>query len=250
MLYIPLYTASLLGISWSIPSIIPTFKNQYAQIYSAIKSNVIFTHECVSEIHQKQLDVLDKMISHLMNCICQLVIVGWSVYNLTLYDSLETLNEFIIGFYLYDIIRTLTKNYGKTQGLFLVHHVLSIVLLLYMRLAVTDFNGYFNVIYLLLEFSGASLNLTHIIRFVNPASKYTITVSGINVNIYFITRCVFYPVSLLFITYDAYHREVDTLTKYLYIPPLLLLWLLFGMSAWWLVALVKKHEETRKKWLL
>jgi hypothetical protein len=250
MLYIPLYTASLLGISWSIPSIIPTFKNQYNQIYSAIKSNVIFTHECVNEIHQKQLDVLDKMISHLMNCICQLVIVGWSVYNLTLYDSLETLNEFIIGFYLYDIIRTLTKNYGKTQGLFLVHHVLSIVLLLYKTFAITDFNNYLSIIYVLLEFSGASLNLTHIIRFVNPASKYTITVSGINVNIYFITRCVFYPVNLMVVSYDIYHRDMDILSKYLCIPALSLLWLLFGMSAWWLVVLVKKHEETRKKWLL
>ena len=133
MLYIPLYTVSLLGISWIVPSIIPTFKNQYNQIYSAIKSNVIFTQECVSEIHQKQLDVLDKTISHLMNCICQLVIVGWSSYNLMLYDSLDQLNEFIIGFYLYDIVRTLTKNYGKTQGLFLVHHFFSIILIHYIN---------------------------------------------------------------------------------------------------------------------
>jgi len=250
MIYIPLWTASITGVSWLIPYIIPIFKNRYDQIYSTIKANVVFTKECVSEIHQGQLDHLDKTVSDLINAISQFIIVGWSVYNLTIFDETESLNTFVIGFYLYDIIRIVTNHFGKAQGLFLLHHVLTIVLIGYMMILIPDYNAYMNIMYFLLEVSGASLNVTHIVRFFNPASKYTVTVSGINVNVYFITRSIFYPISILFATYDAYHKDVPSLTKYLYIPPLTLHWILFVMSCWWLISLIKKHEETRKKWLL
>jgi len=248
MLYIPLYTVSLLGVYWLIPRIIPTFKERYNQIYSAIKTNVVFTSECINDIHQGQLDLLDKTIGQIVNSICQSIIVAWAFCNLFLFNETESLNAFVIGFYIYDIIHLLTKHYGKTQRMYLVHHGLSIVCIVYVQYIATGYNPYININYILMEVSSTAINITNIIKFFNPASKYTITVSGINVNTYFITRVVFYPISLLFMTYDIYHSDIAA--KYLYIPPVALLSLLFSVCVWWFTALIKKHEETRKKWLL
>ena len=248
MIYSPLWTVTILGISWLIPHIIPAFRVNYNKIRETIKNNTIFTSECISEIHQKQLDLLDRTIGQMVNSVCQLLIIGWAGYNLLIADATDSLNAFVVGFYLYDTIHLYIHHYGKTQRAYIVHHLLTISIIVYIQYVATGYSEFGNINYILLELSSTSINITNIAKFFNPMAKYTVTISGINVNIYFITRIVAFPLNLLLLSYMIY--ESDSSTKYVNIPPVTLLSILFCVCVGWFIALVKKHEETRKKWLL
>jgi len=240
MLYVPLWATAILGISWLVPHISP-FKNRYKQIHDA-KS------ELNREVYQKQLDLLDRTVGQFVNSIFQILMVGWALYNLTIEDTTDSLNTFVVGFYLYDILHLYTSHYGKTQTIYIIHHALTITLVTYVYYITPGYNIFVNINCMLLEFSSTSVNVINIIKFFNPRSTYT-TLSGINVCIYFLTRVFFYPISLFLMIYDCYHRDVTLLSKYLSIPPMTLLSILFGVSIWWFIALLKKHLETHKKWL-
>jgi hypothetical protein len=248
MIYSPLWTVSILGISWLIPRIIPVFRNNYNKIHETIKNNTVFRSECVSEIHQTQLDLLDRTIGQLVNSVCQLLIVVWAIYNLIIADRTDSLNEYVVGFYLYDIIHLCSNHYGKTQRMYIVHHLLTIGIIAYVQYVATGYSIFGNINYILLELSSTSINVANMTKFFNPVAKYNITISGINVNIYFITRIVAFPLNLLLLSYMIY--ESDSSTKYVNIPPITLLSILFCVCVGWFIALVKKHEESRKKWLL
>ena len=248
MLYSPLWTVSILGVSWLIPYSIPVFRNNYRKIRESIQNNTVFRSECISDIHQTQLDHLDRTIGQLVNSVCQLLIIGWACYNLTITDSTDSLNAFVVGFYLYDTIHLYISHYGKTQRMYIVHHLATIGIILYIQYVATDYSMFGNINYILMELSSTSINVTNITKFFNPMAKYNITLSGINVNIYFITRIVMFPLSTLLLSYMIY--ESDSSTKYIYIPPIALFGILFCVCVGWFIALVKKHEETRRKWLL
>lgn len=248
MIYSPLWTVTILGISWLMPHIIPVFRNNYNKIREAIKNNTIFTSECISEIHQTQLDLLDRTIGQLVNSVCQLLIIGWACYNLLIADATDSLNAFVVGFYLYDTIHLYIHPYGKTQRVYIVHHLVTIGIIAYVQYVATGYSIFGNINYILLELSSTSINVTNIVKFFNPMAKYNITISGINVNIYFITRIVMFPLSLLLLSYMVY--ESDSSAKYIYIPPITLFSILYGVCIQWFIVLVKKHEETRRKWLL
>jgi hypothetical protein len=230
MLYAPLWTASILGASWLMPQI-PVFKNRYKQIHDA---------------DQKQLDILDRTIGQLVNSVIQTLIVGWALYNLVIEDATDSLNACVVGFYLYDILHLYRAHYGKTQTMYIIHHALTIILIVYIQYIATGYNTFANVNYILLEFSSTSINVVNILKFFNPGSNSAI-LSGINVCIYFLTRVFFYPLNLLLLTYCIYESDIPA--KYLYIPPVTILGILFGVCIWWFIALLKKHLETHRKLL-
>jgi hypothetical protein len=215
----------------------PPFKNRYKQIHDT-KS------ELNSDTYQKQLDLLDRTVGQLVNSIFQILMVGWTLYNLTIEDATDSLNTFVVGFYLYDILYLYMSQNGKTQTMYIIHHALTIALVVYVYYITPGYNTFVNINCMLLEFSSTSINVINIIKFFNPGSNHTV-ISGINVCIYFLTRVFFYPLNLLLLTYRVY--EADIPVKYMYVPPIILLDTLFCVSVWWFIALFKKHKETQRK---
>jgi len=244
MLYeIPVWTLILLGSSYALPYCIPSIRSAYKQIDAAIKSNTVFTSECISDIQQNQLDALDRTIGQLMSSLSQTVITIWAALNLLLSGSIDPLHNFALSYYLYDMIHLYLKPYGKTQQIFFLHHSACIFLIIYVRYTELQYANLMHIAYISMELSACSINITNILRHAYPVSKIHILLSGINLAIYGFLRLVVYGISLLYFT-------VITEITYVYYIPITLQYLLFFVSLYWFLLMAKKHKRIEQKVIL
>lgn len=238
-----LWTLGMIGGSHALPNCIPSIRSAYKQIHASIKANTVFTSECISDIQQGQLDFIDRTIGQLMSAICQTAIVLWASLNLLTGWSIDPLHNFVVAYYLYDMIYLYLKPYGKMQRIFFLHHALSIFLIIYTRYAELHHVEFFHVSYICMELSGCSINITHLLRYSFPISKLNITISAINLLLYGVTRLVIYGFALL-------NYIVTTDITPIYYIPTILLYLLYFVSLYWCILMAQKHKRLQHKIIL
>ena len=246
---VALYMSALLLSSYAVPYLIPSFRASLKQVYATIRTSTIFTRESIHDVHQQQLDAIDRTTGQLMASFCQLSIVLWAAYNLSsTTNSIQPLHNFVLGFYAYDIIHLLISPYGKGQRIFLVHHGVTMAFVLYLKYVPLHYYSFINEAYLLLELSGLSINATNVFRQFNPVSKYNIALSAFNLYIYCLTRVIVCPLILIAIILSIAHNETPIPLLEL-VPPIFLTGLL-GISAKWFVAMIAKHRRLVQKTII
>jgi hypothetical protein len=245
---IALWTLSILGVSYALPYCVPPIRIAQQQLREIIKTNTVFTSNCITDIQQAQIDMIDRTIGQIMGASCQFIIIIWAFLNLLYSGSIEPLHDFIISYYIYDLIHLYTTPYGRRQSIAFLHHTLIICMITYIRYTQIDTIIFTQLLYILMELSSCSLNIMNLCKQFYPASKHIITYSFVNVMIYGLTRVIIYPLVLSYYEYQLYISEKDT--KYLYLFPNALLILLYCISLWWFIAMVQKHRSSRQKTIL
>ena len=115
-----LWSVSITLASYGFPYLIPSISNRLKEIHT--NTELIG----LEELRIKVRDSIDRTLGQLVAATCQSLMTGWSLYNLVLGSSVQYLDQLIIGFYIYDIVHILTKPYGKTQRIYLLHHIATI----------------------------------------------------------------------------------------------------------------------------
>jgi len=238
-----LWTITLVGSSFLLPQCIPQMCSALKQIHTTIKSNTVFASECISDIQRNQLDAIDRTIGQIMAAICQMVIILWASLNLLIGWSIEPLHNFVIAYYLYDMIHLYLKPYGKTQSIFFFHHSLTIFLIAYIRYTELHFTGFSYLSYICMELSGCSINVTHLLKYAYPISKLNIGISAINLLVYGVTRLFIYGFALL------YCMATVEIT-YIHYIPVVLLNTLYLVSLYWFILMANKHKRLQQKIIL
>ena len=236
--------------SLTLPYVIPYFRNKLQQIKAV--PNAVFDTACIHDIHQSHVDAIDRSIGQLLASIGQIIITGWAILNILGLHAYYSLDAFFIGYYIYDTIQLLTKPYGKTLRLFHVHHVLTVSLATYIHMLDMSlyYYMYLNIIYGLLEISGAAINITNLLIHIYPSSKYIIPCSFMNLSIYFITRIVVFPILILYAAQDMYRTANNMYTFSLYLPIIGLGTMLFIACTYWFIGMVAKHKALKQKLIL
>ena len=243
---VALWVASLLGISYALPHLIPSFRSTLKQVHESIRTNTVFTSESICDLHQGQIDTIDRTVGQIMAAACQFIIVVWTSLNLLLGSSIQPLHTCMIGFYIYDLIHLTIHPYGKTQQIFLVHHTMTIGLVLYLKYVPLSYYSFNNEIYLFLELSGFSINVTNVVKQFYPASKYNIVLSALNVYIYGLTRGILCPciVTVIILSCIFHTPPLQELA------PVPFFVLVIALSIWWFIAMIKKHNRLVQKAIL
>jgi len=243
-----LWTSSILGLSFLIPYCIPPFRSTLKQIYENKRTNNVFGGDCINDIQQSQIDAIDRTVGQMVASFCQSIIVLWALTNLLFDGALNPLHYFVMSYYIYDIIYLLIKPYGKTQTVFLIHHVLCICVILYTIYIPLGYTSTIHLVYILMELSALSINVSNIQRYLYPASRLTIHVSLTNLLIFFVTRIVVFPSVLLYTLYDMYSVERED--KYIYLFPGSLFTGLLFLCIWWFIGMMEKHKRLERKMIL
>jgi len=231
-----------------LPYCIPPIRTAQKQLREIIKTNTVFTSNCITDIQQAQIDMIDRTIGQITGASCQLMIVVWAFLNLLSIGNIDSLHNFVVSYYLYDMIHLYSKHYGRSQSIFFLHHTLCICMIAYLRYIESEYVVFSQLLYILMESSGFALNIMNLCKQFYPASKYIITCSSVNVITYGLTRVIVYPLVLGYYEYQLYISVSDT--KYIYIFPNVLLSLLYCVSVWWFIAMVQKHRGMQQKTIL
>ena len=243
-----LWTSSILGFSFLVPYMIPSFRSTLKQIYENKRTNNVFGGDCISDIQQNQIDAIDRTVGQLVSSLCQSVIVLWALSNLFFNGSIDSLHNLVISYYIYDSIHLFIKPYGKTQKVFYIHHGLCITLILYNAFVPIGYTTIINIIYILMELSALSINLSNVQRYVYPASRLTLQVSLANIIIYSTTRMVLYPITMIYMINDIF--ESDRTDKYIFIVPVSFFIVMSLAFCWWSVGIIDKHRRLGRKMIL
>jgi len=243
-----LWTSSILGLSFLIPSIIPPFRSTLKQIYENKRTNNVFGGDCISDIQQNQIDAIDRTVGQLVASFCQSIIVLWALTNLLFNGASNPLHYFVISYYLYDMIYLFIKPFGKIQMIFQVHHGLCICVILYTIYIPIGYTSTIHLVYILMELSALSINLSNIQRYLYPASRLTIQVSLTNLLIFLITRIIVFPSISIYMLYDII--TVDRDDKYIFLFPGSLFTSLIFLCIWWFVGMINKHRRLEQKMIL
>jgi len=239
-----LFTAASLVLPYGIPY----FRNKLQQIKTMPID--VFDAGCIQEAHQTKINAIDRSIGQIVAAVGQLIITGWACLNLLGLNAFQSLDAFVIGYYIYDTIHLLTKPYAKTLKPFIVHHMLTIFLVGYLHVLDIPYYIILNMLYIVLELSGASINITNTLIHIYPSAHFVIPCSFINVSIYCITRIMLYPVVGAYLLYYTYITTTSTYSYYLCGPPIVLLILLYGACIYWSIGMVAKHRALKQKLIL
>jgi hypothetical protein len=235
-------------VSWTLPLVVPYFRNKLQLIKSV--PTVVFDSTCIQDVHQTRIDAIDRSVGQLMAATGQLLLTGWACLNLLGLHAYESLDEFVIGYYIYDIFHLLTKPYAKTQRIFLVHHGLTIFLVVYLYVLDIPYYVPMNILYMMLEVSGAVSNITNLLTHTYPSSHFVIPCSFVNVSVYGTTRIILYPLVVVYLVHYTYVATTTTYSYCLCLPPLGMLFVLYGAYIYWYIGMVTKHRALKEKRLL
>jgi len=240
---IPFWTLGFLGASYALPYCIPSIRLSLRQINTAIKTNTVFTSECINDIQQGQLDAIDRTMGQLMSAMIQSIIITWAFLNLLTAGSIDPLHNFVISYYIYDMIHLYMKPYGKTQQIFFFHHSMGIFLIVYLQYTGLQYAELMHISYICMELSACSINILHLLRYAYPASKIHIVMSGVNLFLYGFLRLIVYGIALLYFT-------VTTDITYVYYIPTILQYILYFASLYWFILMTQKHKKLEQKTIL
>lgn len=224
-----LWSVSITLASYGFPYFIPSIRNRLKEIHT--NTELIGSEE----LRIKVRDSIDRTLGQVVAATCQFLMTGWSLSNLVLGSSIQALDQLVIGFYIYDIVHLLTKPYGKTQRIYLLHHIMSILFIYLNTLNIHRNVFSTNISYLLMESSSATINLTAII--VHERPRYKSFVNKVNVFVYGLTRVVLFPGNILYYFVDSLSSEQPLLRS----CELIMAILFYGMFVYWHQAMIKKY---------
>jgi len=185
-------------------------------------------------------DIGDKVRGHLVAAACQTAITVWAALNLFFGLNTDSLNPFVISYYIYDIGHLLMNPYAKKEHMFIIHHIGAIAIILYATYGQIQYNYVYNVIYVLLEGSGIMLNIAGISKSLFPYTVYSRMMMATNVATYGLTRILLYPLHLLHFLYIVLSANPSFFDICIRIPPGLALIALYIVSARWYMVMIKK----------
>jgi len=242
------WASLFISTSLVLPYTVPYFRTKLQQIKSVPVA--VFDATCIQDAHQAHINAIDRSVGQIMAVIGQLLITGWASLNLLGLDAYHSLNALFIGYYLYDTVHLLTKPYAKTYTLYVVHHALAIIIVGSLYLVDIPYVVPLNIMYILLEFSAATVNITNLLIHTYPSSTVVITSSFINVSIYGITRVIVYPIVLSYLAYYVYTTTTSTYSFCICLVPLGLLTVLYFACIYWCMGMVAKHRALKQKLIL
>ena len=98
-------------------------------------------------------------VSKLNAGLYQIYIIAWTIKNIINYKNINySIDNSLIGYYLYDTISLLMTPYGRSQYIYFIHHILGIYII---NLNITYHCSpliYSNILYFLMELSACMLN--------------------------------------------------------------------------------------------
>lgn len=223
-----LWSVSITVVSYGFPYLIPSISNRLKEIHT--------TTELIGseEMRIKVRDSIDRTLGQLVAATCQSLMTGWSLYNLILGSSVQGLDQLVIGFYIYDIVHILTKPYGKTQRIYLLHHIATIFFIYLNTLNIHRNVFSTNISYLLMESSSATINITTII--VHEIPRYKSFVNKVNIIVYGLTRVILFPGNILYYLVDSLSSDQPILRS----SELIMAILFYGLFVYWHQAMIKK----------
>ena len=224
-----LWSISITIASYGFPYLIPSIRNRLKEIDTT--TDLIGSEE----LRIKVRDSTDRTLGQVVAATCQFLMTGWSLSNLVLGSSVQGLDQLVIGFYIYDIVHLLTKHYGKTQRIYLLHHVVTIVFIYLNTLNIHRNLLSTNISYLLMESSSATINLTAII--VHERPRYKSFVNKVNIIVYGLTRVILFPGNILYYFVDSLSSDQPLLRS----SELIMAILFYGLFVYWHQAMIKKY---------
>jgi hypothetical protein len=248
LLEIASWTILFAAASLTLPYGIPYFRNKLQEIKSL--PTAVFDSTCIQDAHQIRINAIDRSVGQIVGASAQLLITGWACLNLLGLNAYHSLDACVIGFYLYDIFHLLTKPYAKTLHIFRIHHVLSICMICYGYLLDIPYFIASNTLYVVLEFSAVSINITNLLSHCYPSSNFVIPCSFINISIYCVTRIIVYPIFCAYLQYYVYVTTTTTYSYCLCLPALGLLTGLYFACLYWFIGMVTKHRALQQKLIL
>jgi hypothetical protein len=248
ILEIASWTTLFTAISLTLPYVIPYFRNKLQQIKTMPID--VFDAGCIREAHQTQINAIDRSIGQITAAIGQLMITGWASLNLLGLNAFQSLDAFVIGYYIYDTIHLLTKPYAKTLKIFIIHHMLAIFLVGYLHVLDIPYYIILNMFYIVLEFSGTSINITNTLIHIYPSASFVIPCSFINLCIYGITRILLYPIGVIYIAHYTYVTTTSAYSFYLCLPAIGITAILLLACMYWFTGMIAKHRALKQKLIL
>jgi len=224
-----LWSVSITLASYGFPYLIPSIRNRLKEIHA--NTELIGSEE----LRIKVRDSIDRTLGQLVAATCQSLMTGWSLSNLILGSSVQALDQLVIGFYIYDIVHLLTKPYGKTQRIYLLHHIAAILFIYLNTLNIHRNVFSTNISYLLMESSSATINLTTII--VHERPRYKSFVNKVNIIVYGLTRVILFPGNILYYFIDSLSSDQPILRS----SELIMATLFYGLFVYWHQAMIKKY---------
>lgn len=241
------WTVLISTLYMGLPYCVPVFRNRLKQIHLA--SKCILGNTCINDEHQRQVDSIDRTVEQVVSTTCQLGCVVWAILNLVYLSSYESLNNYMIGLYIADTLYLFVKPFGKTQRMFVIHHGMTIVTILYIKMIPFAYHNILMIMYILLELSGASINTTNMLKYFYPLSKNAPVYSLINLIIYFSLRVCVFPISVVVFVRKICMSDIDFYVILQHFPPFLVAIFLYSVCVYWFIGMVGKHTSARRKLL-
>lgn len=219
-----------------LPALVPRFRSHEARI-AAIP--IVFNNHNIpmDSERQRERESLDRVVGLSIGLVTQLLITGLGILDLV--TPVATLPALVIGFYLYDMIYLGVKL--QNQTMYLAHHAATICLVGYLSVIDSPYRGFADIMYILLEFSSASINFVNLVKYFDSQSSLIPTLSACNLAVYGLTRIVVYPVNL--VVCAAHVASSDRIL--IHVPPLAVLGLLYVLCVYWFGLMVQKHIRMR-----
>ena len=123
----------------------------------------------------------------------QIIVVLWSLYNMIYSKSSYSLDESMIGYFMYDIFNLLSSPYGRKQRLYLFHHIMSIYIIHLNMLYNISPSIYTNMLYFLMEYGSCTLNWMKLSNEYYPSRRFKL----LTYTTYGITRGICLPIFIV-----------------------------------------------------
>jgi hypothetical protein len=138
------------------------------------------------------------------------------------------------------MLHMMTYEEGRKSYIFYLHHVVTIAIVGYLLYypELTD-NIPSVIIVFLLEASSACVNITALYK--QFIKIYIQQIELLNISVYCMARIIGYPISIICLSYIFYIDE--TLTIKLYLFPIIILSMLYGVCLFWFRTMVLKYYK-------
>jgi hypothetical protein len=156
----------------------------------AASAMLLYNTMCVLKINMKYPH---DTVNRLNTGTYQIIVVLWSLYNMIYDKPSYSLDESMIGYFLYDILSLLSSSYGHKQHLFFFHHIMSIYIIHINMLYDIAPPMYTNMLYFLMESGACMLNWMKLSKEYYPSSRFKL----LTYTTYALTRGVCLPIYIV-----------------------------------------------------
>jgi len=148
-------------------------------------------------------------------------------------ETTQQAQDAFVAFFLYDLVKLISTSRGRKQTLFLVHHVVSLIVLALNKIHNAGNNGLDNSLILILEAASPLLNIVKIAEEAAPGSLTTRGLQCLTKLAYMFTRqiCLF-----VWLLAAAHRANASWVNRTMYAS----FCLVYAVSVKWTMAMIKK----------